>query len=1100
MYIITAIICIFGIITYQKLSKENFPEIVIPTIYIATVYPGTSPTDMENLVTDQIEKQLKSISGIKKLTSNSIQDFSTIMVEFNTSFAVEIAKQKVKDAVDKAKRDLPNDLPTEPTVVEVDFSEIPIMNVNISGDAELSQLKKLAEQIQDEIEGLKEITRADMVGAPDREVQVNIDMYKMALGRISFHDIENAIAFENITISGGYIDVENKKRAIRIVGQFTSPTDLENLIIRSPMGAPITLKEIADIKYTWKEKESYARYNGNNVIALNIIKRSGQNLINASDKIKKILARYKSKIPRGIYIDITGDSSEQTRTTLHDLNNTIIIGFILVLLILMFFMGVTNALFVALSVPLSIFLGFLVLPLFGFGLNMIVLFALLFALGIIVDDAIVVIENTYRLYAQGQLTIIQAAKLAAGEIFVPVLSGTLTTLCPFIPLAFWQGIVGKFMFYLPITLIITLIASLIVAFVINPVFAVSFMKPIDKNKSNEKFRWHNIKKPLIIMGFIALCFYAIGFFFGANLMVFFIFLYLLYKIYLYKIIRKFEHDLIPRFVNIYGNILKCLMYGFRPIWVCFITIGLFVLSIIMLIISKPSVVFFPSGEPNFTYIYLQLPVGTKQSYTDSITLIVEEKVKKLVANSNIVTSVTSNVAVGASDPSENDRTAASHKARISVVFKKIADRQGESSKAILNQIRESIKDMPGVRITVAQENAGPPVGAPINLEFAGDDVIELRRTTESFKRYIDSLGIEGIENLKSDFVAGNPELLVYVDREKAAREGISTAQVGMELRTAIFGKEVSKYKTKDDDYPINIRVTNEQRTSIETIMALPITFMDMSSGRLKQIPISAIADVTYENSYGGIKHKNTKRVITLSSNVIDGFNPNEINAKLAESLQQFNKPSSVTISFTGEQEEQQETTIFLLTSLCISMLMIFMILQFQFNSISKALIIMVEILLSFIGVFFGFAFTRMEMPIIMVGVGIVGLAGIVVKNGILLVEFADKEMDAGHNVYDAIINAGRTRLKPVLLTASACILGLIPLAIGLNIDFYSLFAHGNPKFFLGGDSVVFWGPLSWTIIFGLSFTTFLTLFLVPALYIINEKFAEKIGPRLTRIF
>ena len=1098
IYFLTFILCVAGIMTYNSLPKDNFPEIVIPTIYISTIYPGTSPKDMENLVTRKIEKQLKSVSGIKKITSNSLQDFATIMVEFNTDVDVAVAKQKVKDAVDKSKPDLPSDLPDDPNVMEIDFSEMPIMNINIYGDVELEKLKKVADDIKDKVEAQKEITRCDMIGAPQKEIQVNVDLYKMAASRITFRDIESAIAYENMTISGGAVDLGNKKRALRVDSEIKDASELNTLVVKNAYNSSIQLQEIAEIKETSKEKESYARYNGQNVITLNVVKRSGENLINASDKIQKIIDEFKASLPETVKISITADQSEQTRTTIHDLNNTIIIGFILVFLVLMFFMGVTNAFFVALSVPLSIFLAFIFMPTIGFGLNMIVLFALLFALGIIVDDAIVVIENTYRIFENGKRDVVTAAKMAAGEIFLPVFIGTLTTLCPFIPLAFWQGIVGKFMFYLPITLIITLIASLIIAFIINPVFAVDFMKPTDHHTETKKEIRRSIFNISSKMFLTAIGFYITGFsaksdvfLFLGNLTMFCILLVIIYKLFLKKIIYNFEHRIIPNFVEAYKRVLTYFMRGWKPVGLVLMTIGLFILSVILFSIRPPKVTFFPAGEPNFVYVYVQLPVGTHQAYTDSITSIVEDKVKKVVNNSPIVESITTNVAIGASDPAEQDRSTASNKARISVVFKKFADREGISSGKMLDEIRKEVQDMQGVKISVAQEQNGPPVGAPINIELAGEDLEALISTSEKFKRYIDSSNIEGIENLKSDFVNNAPELLVQVDRIKAAREGISSAQVGMELRTAIFGKEVSSIKDGDDDVPIQVRFTKEQRNSMDQLLNTIITFRDMSTGMVKQIPLASLAEVKYSSSYGSIKRKGFKRVITLYSNVLNGYNANEINTKIREAAKTYPFTNGVTINLTGEQEEQAETSAFLGRAMLISLALIFLLLVLQFNSITNPIIIISEIFLSIIGVLFGFGLTGMEMPIIMVGIGIVGLAGIVVKNGILILEFTEVLRAQGMGLYDSVIEAGATRLKPVLLTATATCLGLVPLALGLNIDFYELFLHGKPNFFLGGDSVTFWGPLSWTIIFGLTFATFLTLVLVPGLYIIVEKIKEK---------
>lgn len=1095
IYVITLIITIFGILTYYSLPKTNFPDIVIPTIYVSTIYPGTSPQDMENLVTRPIEKQCKSIVGVKKITSNSIQDFSNVVIEFNTDVNVPEAKQRIKDAVDKAASDLPKDLPAAPNVLEVDFSEIPIMNINISGDYDLNKLKKYAEDIQDEVEGLKEITRADMVGALEREIQINVDMYKMQAARLSFGDIERAVAYENMTISGGLVDIGNMKRALSVKGEFSNPLQIQNIVVKNSSGAPIYLKDVAEIKDTYKEKESYARYDGKNVITLNIIKRTGENLIAASDKIHEVVEQMKADhLPADLHIEITADQSEQTRTTLNDLINSIIIGFLLVTVVLMFFMGVTNAFFVALSVPLSTFIGFMIMPWIDFELNMIVLFALLFALGIIVDDAIVVIENTYRLFDNGKISVGEAAKRAAGEIFVPVFAGTLTTLAPFLPLAFWQGIIGKFMFYLPVTLIITLLASLVVAFIINPVFAASFMSPENTNPTVEEKKkiWH--KRIRIGIGLLVISLASYGASRGlGNFMLFCFLLYVAYYLFIKRLLHAFEYGLLPKLMDLYETILSTLMTRFYPYLVVAFTLFLLFFSFLLFSARTPPVEFFPQGDPNFIYAYLTLPVGTNTAYTDSITHLVEQKVEQIVGKDNpIVESIGSNVAIGAVDPNSGDRSTASNRGKVTVTFVKFADRQGQSTRAYLEKIRADVKDIPGVQVTVAQESNGPPVGAPINLEISGESIDELVNIADDIKYYLqDSLQINGIEELKSDFVNNNPEIIVGINRDKANREGVSTAFIGSELRTAVFGKEISKFKDQEDEYPIQLRYRAEQRNSVDALLNTKLTFRN-EMGMMKSLPLSAVADVKYTSTYGGIKRKNLKRVITLASNVTGTRTANEVNDDIRIALADYQLPKGVEVSMTGEQEEQAETSAFLGKALLISLLLIFLILVTQFNSLSKTIIILTEIVFSIIGVMLGFAIFGMKFSIVMVGIGIVGLAGIVVKNGILIVEFADVLLERKYTLHDAVVLAGKTRIKPVLLTASATTLGLVPLALGMNINFYTLFTDLNPQFFLGGDSVVFWGPLSWTIIFGLLFATFLTLVFVPALYMIRYSFSKNI--------
>ena len=1090
IYIITIIITLAGLFSYNKLPKEQFPEVKFPSILITSIYPGTSPTDMEQLVTKQIEKQIKTIVGVKKVKSNSVQDFSVINVEFNTDQNVDLALQRVKDAVDKAKNDLPNNLPEDPQVRDIDVSQMPIMQVHVSGDYPLDKLKRYAEDLQDEIEGLKEITEAKLVGALEREIQINVDMYKAQVANITFMDIENAVKYENMTISSGLIDMDGLKRAISVKGEYKDPSKIGDIVVRGSTGAVVYLKDIAEIKDAYEEKESYARLEGKNVISLNVIKRSGENLISASDKIRDISDKLsKEKFPPDLKVTITGDQSEKTRVTLHDLINTIIIGFILVTVILMFFMGTTNAIFVAMSVPLSCAVAFMVFPAIGFKLNFIVLFSFLLALGIVVDDAIVVVENTHRIFANGKMPIKKAAKLAAGEVFLPVLSGTMTTLAPFIPLAFWQGVIGKFMFYLPITLIVTLLASLVVAYIINPVFAVDFMKTHEeeqKNRENKK----GYKITAIVFGVIALLSYLSGNIGLGNFSIIMFGLYSLNRFVLWKWIQKFQENIWPRFQDFYKAFIDWCLQKRRPIWLLVGTFGLFIFTFLLVVIVKPKVVFFPKADPNFIYTYITLPTGTSAAYTDSITQIIEERVTKVVGNDNpIVESIISNVAVGANDPSqfEYNFSPTPHLGKVTVAFVEFGKRNGESTARYLDLVREATKGIPGAEVIVDQESSGPPTGKPIAIEIKGDDIYQLTQVSADIKRYLDSLAFPGVEELKSDVQSNKPELMVVIDRERANREGISTAQIGGELRTAIFGKEVSKFKDANDEYPIQVRYKDNQRNSIDAIMNLKITYRDMNmGGQIRQIPLSSVASVKYGNTFGGIKRLDDQPIVTLSSNVLSGYNANDIVGKMAKAIKRYDFPTGVTAKMGGEQEEQAETGAFLGAALLISFGLIFLILVTQFNSISKPIIILSEILLSLIGVFLGFTIFNMEISVMMTGVGIIALAGIVVRNGILLVEFTEILIKDGVPLREAIIDAGRTRMTPVLLTATATMLGLVPLAVGLNIDFASLISTGNPKIFFGGDSVAFWGPLSWTMIFGLAFATFLTLILVPVMLYLSE--------------
>jgi multidrug efflux pump len=1136
IYLLMVILSLWGIIQFITLPKEQFPDIVIPTIYVQTIYVGNSPKDMENLVTQPIEKQIKGITGAKinKVTSTSVQDYSAIMVEFGTDVKVDVAVQKVKDAIDKSKQDLPTDLTQEPTAIEVSFSDQPIMYVNVSGDYDMMRLKKYADQLQDKLEELPAINRVDLVGAPEREFQINVDNLRMQAAGITFDNIANAVGNENMDVSGGLLQVGNMKRTLQLKGQIKTAADISQIVVRNTKGSPIYLKDIADIRDTVKEHESFARLDGKNVITLNIIKRSGENLIETSDNVKRVTEEVKqAQFPRDLEVRITGDQSNTTRTSFKDLVNSIVIGFVLVLIILMFFMGVTNAFFVALSVPLSMFVAFFFLPAADLivgshvTLNFIVLFALLFGLGIIVDDAIVVIENTHRIFVdhKGKITSVKSAMMAAGEVFVPVLSGTLTTLAPFIPLLFWPGIIGRFMVYLPTMLIFTLAASLIVAFIMNPVFAVDFMNHAEEHAEPEPkkriFRKRAFLVPfigglfIVLLGFIVrisggpavaetpggeVVAKGANFFLFGNMMIFFSLLVVLNKYVLDGWIHAFQNRVLPWIMSHYENLLRWALNGWRPVHLLLGTVGLLIFSLVFFGARKVPVVFFPDGAPNQIYVYLKLPVGTTVEYTDSITRTLENKVYNVLGmtmqpdgkrkKNPVVESVITNVAIGASDPQSGDRSTRPELGRIQISFVEFEKRHGTMTAPYLDSIRHAMSGIPGAQISVSKEQNGPPTDPPVNIEIASEDFDDLIKTSVSLKNYLDSIQTPGVEELKMDVDLSNPEISLTINRERAMTEGVSTQQVGMAIRTALFGREVSKVKEGEDEYKIQLRNESDQRKNLVDLLNLRVSFQDMGSGQFKSVPISSLVNVDYTSTLGSVKRKNQKRVITLASNVLltQGYTPTAVNAQLAKEIAAFkDKPDNVTIKQTGEGEQQAETGAFLGKALLIALMLIIFILVIQFNSISKPVIILMEIVFSVIGVLLGFALTGMTVSVVMTGIGIVGLAGIVVKNGILVIEFADELRSRGMKTREAVIQAGKTRIIPVLLTALAAILALIPLAVGFNINFVTLFSELNPHIFFGGDNVTFWKPLSWTIIFGLAFAFFMTLIMVPGMYLIAER-------------
>ncbi|WP_425637630.1 efflux RND transporter permease subunit [Algoriphagus yeomjeoni] len=1103
--ILTLIISFLGLNAYRNMPKESFPEIVIPTVYVGTPYPGNSPVDMENLITRPIEKELKSINDVKDITSTSVQDFSSIVVEFNPGVEISKAIQDVKDAVDKSKSELPTDLDQDPNVLEINTSDFPIMNVNISGNYSEAELKKFGEYLEDEIEKLAEISKADLAGTVEREIQINADPYKMEAVGVSFGDISSAIQSENVTISGGNIRAGDFQRTLRVDGEFTDPMDLLDIIVKTDNQKIVYLRDVADVKDTYKERTSYARSKNLPVVTINVVKRSGENLLNAADKIKEIIDETKAnRFPPDLEITITNDQSKATRLQVSDLENSIIFGVILVVLVLMFFLGFRNALFVGIAIPLSMFISFLVLNAFGITLNLMVLFSLILALGMLVDNGIVVVENIYRLMSEGK-SALQAAKEGVGEVAWPIITSTATTLAAFLPLAFWQDTVGEFMKFLPITLIIVLSSSLFVALVINPVLTALYMKVEDVTKDKPK------QKSIIVAGILLVLsalFYLIGWtafgslmLIGSLLTVFNIFL-------LRKAIRWFQTVFLVKLENMYESILTYALNGKKPYGFLGGTVLLLVLSLMLLVVRAPEVLFFPDNQPQLINVFVEFPIGTDIEATNDFVNEMEDELMVALADyEDILESVISQIGEGTGDPIEGPSNQPTpHKAKITIGFVDYIDRQGVNTNGAMEVIRDLAVKYPGVLVTVDKQRNGPPVGKAINLEFAGEDYDQLIAFVNKTKEYLNDQNIAGVEELKSDLSLGNPEVIVDIDREKARRFGLSTSQIATDLRTALFGLEVSKYKEGEDDYPIQLRLKEGFRYDINTLVNKKIGFRD-KFGDKREVPISAVAEVKYGSTYGSVKRKDLEKAITIYSNVLDGYNATAVNAKIQSVLQNYEVPDGISVKYTGEQEEQQKSMEFLMGALGIAVSLIFLIIVAQFNSVTTPFIIMASVVLSTIGVFLGLVIFNMDFVVIMTGIGIISLAGVVVNNAIVLIDYTNlvrerkrDELGMGPKEHlpfplmiASIVESGKTRLRPVLLTAITTVLGLIPLAIGMNINFGTLLSSFDPQFYVGGDNAAFWGPMAWTVIFGLTFATFLTLVIVPVMYLLADKLNVRIS-------
>ena len=1120
MYVLIAVFFYLGVSAFFDMPRENFPEVNETKIYVSSVFPGNTAEDIEKLITDPLEDKLKTVSNVVETTSTSQEDFSMIVVEFDENITVDQAKQKVKDEIDTetSSEDWPtfNGAKVEPDVFELSLSEeMPILNINISGDYPVEKLKEFGEYLQDEIEDLQEIKQVDIRGAQEKEVEVAVDIYKMMATQVTFNDIIGAINNGNTTMSAGNLIASGQRRTIRVLGEIESPKDLENFVVKSENGKAIYLKDVATVSFKEEDKTTYARKFGDPVVMLDVKKRAGKNMVAAVEQIQVIKDNaIKNVFPQDLVVTISNDQSSVTIGQVDDLVNNIIFGVILVVTVLMFFLGFKNAIFVGFAIPMSMFMSLMILDLFGISLNTMVLFGLIMGLGMLVDNGIVVVENVYRLMDEEGMSRLEAAKKGIGEIAFPIIISTATTVAAFIPLGLWPGLMGEFMMILPQTLSIVLGSSLFVAIFFNSVLVSQFMQTEDKDMPLKK-----IIKNTLIMTVTGIIVFIVGGEYRAlgSLMVLTAILLWVYRLFLRKWANNFQTKTLVKLERWYENQLRWALSGKKPYM---LSIGIFVLLILAFIAfgaslatQRTKVEFFPDNKPNQIIVYIEYPQGTAIEKTNTITKEIEKRVYDVLdddeykdGNYNfMVESAVSQVGEGAGNPQTDAGSAAEmpHKAKITASMREFKYRRGKDSELLRQKVQESLVGIyPGVLISVEKNADGPPAGSPINIEIEGDDYNELIATAENMREFINSRNIAGIDELKIDVNKDKPTMQVVVNREKAGELGISALQVGQQLRNSIFGSKAGIYKESGDDYDIYVRFNKDNRYNTSALFNQNITFRD-NSGQIKSIPVSAVAKHENNSGFSAIKHKDAKRVVTVYSALAPGYtDAGAIVAQIQNEMKSYvGLPTNIKIDYTGQIEEQNKQMAFLMGAFFTGLGLIFFILIFQFNSISKPAIIMLAIFLSLIGVFGGIVITGSAFVIMMTMVGIISLAGIVVNNGVVLLDYAQLLIDRKKNdldldkneylstedLFESIIKAGKARLRPVLLTAITTILGLIPLAIGLNINFFTLFKEFDANIYMGGDNVVFWGPLAWTVIYGLLIATFLTLIIVPVLFFLSMK-------------
>ncbi|WP_405211541.1 efflux RND transporter permease subunit [Dokdonia sp. Asnod2-E02] len=1139
IYVLMALFLALGMGAYLGMARENFPEINETKIYISAPYPGNTAEDIERLIVDPLEDKLQNLSDVVEVLSTSQEDYAIITVEFKEDVDVQVAKQRVKDEVDSetANEDWPtfNNAKVEPNVFDLSISEeTPILNVNVSGNYPTIKLKEYAEYLQDEIESLKEIKEATIRGAQEREVEVAVDVYKMIAAQVSFNDILASIGNENMTLSAGNLISSGQRRNIRVIGEIQSPEELEDFVIKSENGA-IYLKDIATVSFTEEDKTTYARdltlYDGDTVddeeisetvVMLDVKKRSGENMIEAVEQINEIIENATAEVfPPDVVVRTANDQSAKTENQVNDLVNNIIFGIILVVGVLMFFLGFKNALFVGFAIPMSMFMSFMILNLMGYTMNTMILFALIMGLGMLVDNGIVVVENVYRLMDEEGMGRIEAAKKGIGEIAFPIIISTLTTVAAFVPLGLWPGIMGQFMIYFPITLSVVLGSSLFVAIFINSMLVSQFMNTEEKALSR-KFL---IRTSLIMLPIGLMILFLGGSIRGLGSLVLATIIFMwIYKYLLKGAADVFQQRFLTWLEKVYKNFLGWSIRGYRPIafviaifLLLLLTMGGFVGSMMA---GRTAVEFFPDNKPNQITVYIEYPEGTAIEKTNAITKEIEQRVFKVFNdeaylegedyNALVETSV-SQVGEGAGNPQTDGGSAAEmpHKAKITATMREYKYRNEADSEELRFKVQDAVRGVyPGVVITVEKDAAGPPQGYPINIELEGKDYQELIIAAEQMRNYINSRNVPGVDELKINVNRGKPGTEVIVDRQKAGELGVATGQVGMQLRRSIFGDKAGVYKKDGEDYDIYVRFNEEQRYDKSALFNQNITFRDPATGQVKEVPVSAVTTTKNTSSFSAIKHRDSKRVVTVYSNLAAGFtDAGVVVAAIQEEMKNFDGvPKDIKVNYTGQIEEQAKEMNFLVSAFFGGLALIFFLLIFQFSSISKPVIIMIAIFLSFIGVFGGIIISGAPFVIIMTMMGIISLAGIVVNNGVVLLDYTqllvdrkevalgleDKQLLDKKTMQELIIEGGRARLRPVLLTAITTVLGLIPLAIGINIDFFGLFQEFDAGIYVGGDNVIFWGPLAWTVIYGLIIATFLTLIIVPLLYYIVYRIKYKI--------
>jgi multidrug efflux pump len=1010
--VMVAFVIIMGIISYITLPRESAPDVKIPFMIISTVYVGVAPSDMENLVTRHIEKELKGISGVKEILSSSSEGFSLISVEFEPEVNLDTALQKVKDKVQRAKPNLPVDA-EEPVVTEINLENFPIITINLTADYDLVKLRKVAKDLSDEFITIPGVLDAIISGDLEREVQINVDPNRLKDYNLGLGDVTKIIRNENLTMPAGNMKIGDYEYTVRIPGELKDPEGFKNLVVTAKNNSPVYVRDLADVQYGFKDRTTISRLNGKPCISINVTKRIGENIITITNAIKKIISEKESQFPYGTHITIQNDSSKFIKIMVADLENNIITGLVLVVLCIFLFLGFTNSFFIGAAIPLSMFITFAVLQAMGITLNFVVLFSLVLAVGMLVDDAVVIVENIYRHRQQGEGKEEGAVK-ATDEVAMAVSSSTITKVAAFVPLLFWPGIIGEFMYYLPLTVIVALSASLFIALVMNPVFCSRWMK-VNPNA-------HNPFDPA-------------------------------------------SKGPYARFLRRYEKIVtKAVQYPKTTMALATVSL---ISTFVLFGMNNKGVQFFPEVDPDQMYINIQGPVGLRLDETD----IMSQKLEKVAESLPDVTNVTANVGVSTSSSGLSSGGSTANEGRIYIDFKDFEERT-QNTLTTYNESKEKIKFIAGADVSLNKAEEGPPVGMPVDIRISGDDYLLLGEIARDIRTKIKN--VPGLVDLKDNFESSKPEIRITVDRDKASLLGLSSSDIAGAVRTAINGSEISKYREAEDEYDITVRFEEKFRKSVPDLDKIYI----FKEG--KQIPLSSVASFEMAAGFGTIHRTEMKRVVSVTGQNL-GRLPNDILNDVKKILAKYELPQGYSIKYSGADEEQQKAAVFLSKALLIALFLITMVLVAQFDSLRIPLIIVSGVVLSFQGVLIGLMIHSMPFGVIMTGIGIITLAGVVVNNSIVLLDYTQKLRAQGRTKAQAIIEAGKIRLRPVMLTAICTIMGLIPMATGWAFDFHTF------TFSVNGSSSQWWATMAIAVIYGLGIATILTLVIVPAMYMLYTK-------------